>query len=82
MTDAASSAADCIVDAVGLLCPLPILRLKKRTQALPPGSVVEFLADDPSGKKDLEVLCQLAGHQLMDIESRADNVTCYRLRLA
>ena len=71
-----------VVDAVGLLCPLPILRLKKRTQGLPSGSDVLFLADDPSGRKDLEVLCELAGHELMAAEQRPDDVMCYRLRLA
>ena len=45
MTENPDTTADTVVvDAVGLLCPLPILRLKKRTQGLPSGSDVLFLA--------------------------------------
>lgn len=68
------------VDAVGLLCPLPILRLVKRTQGLAAGTLIDFVADDPSGRKDLDVLCQRRGHQLEQIETR-DGVTTYRVRL-
>ena len=68
------------VDAVGLVCPLPILRLVKRTRDLPSGTRVEFLADDPSGRRDLEALCQLRGHTLESSDTR-DGVTTYRVRL-
>ena len=83
VTEHSDTTADpVVVDAVGLLCPLPILRLKKRTQGLPSGSDVLFLADDPSGRKDLQVLCQLAGHELVSIQAQPDQVTRYHLRLA
>jgi tRNA 2-thiouridine synthesizing protein A len=70
------------VDAVGLLCPLPILRLKKRTADLPSATEVEFFTDDPSGRRDLQSLCELVGHELLSIEELANGVICYRLRLA
>ena len=52
------------IDAIGLVCPLPVLRFKKRTQGLPSGTQVDFLADDPSGRRDLQVLCELTGHRI------------------
>src|SRR5210317_1185204 len=70
------------VDAVGLLCPLPILRLKKRTAGLPSGTPVDFFTDDPSGWRDLESLCELVGHELRGVDELADGVILYRLRLA
>lgn len=70
------------VDAIGLLCPLPILRLKKRTAGLPTGALVDFLTDDPSGRRDLESLCELVGHELRSVDELADGVILYRLRLA
>jgi tRNA 2-thiouridine synthesizing protein A len=70
------------IDAVGLVCPLPILRLKKRTRDLPSGTRVDFLADDPSGRRDLEVLCELTGHQLEWVEEEDAGVLRYRICLA
>lgn len=70
------------VDAVGLLCPLPILRLKKRTSGLPSGTEVDFFTDDPSGRRDLLSLCQLVGHQLVSTEELDEGVIHYRIKLA
>lgn len=70
------------VDAVGLVCPLPILRLKKRTQNLPSGTRVDFLADDPSGRKDLQTLCDLTGHQIEWVQEEEAGVIRYRIALA
>jgi len=70
------------IDAVGLVCPLPILRFKKRTQHLPSGTLVEFLADDPTGRKDLQALCELTGHRIEWSREEDAGVTRYRIRLA
>ncbi|AHI28960.1 sulfurtransferase TusA family protein [Marinobacter similis] len=70
------------VDAVGLVCPLPILRFKKRTQHLPSGTQVDFLADDPTGRKDLQALCELTGHRIEWIREEAAGVLRYRISLA
>lgn len=69
------------VDAVGLICPLPILRLKKRTAGLPSGTTVDFLTDDPSGRRDLNSLCEIAGHEMLSIEEEGAGVLRYRIRL-
>lgn len=70
------------IDAVGLVCPLPILRLKKRIKHLPGGTRIDFLADDPSGRKDLQVLCDLTGHRIEWIREEDAGVTRYRICLA
>jgi len=70
------------IDAVGLVCPLPILRFKKRTQGLPSGTQVEFLADDPSGRKDLQALCEITGHRIEWIQEEEAGVLRYRICLA
>jgi tRNA 2-thiouridine synthesizing protein A len=71
-----------LVDAVSLVCPLPILRFKKRTQHLPSGTQVDFLADDPSGRRDLQVLCELTGHSIEWVREEDAGVLRYRIRLA
>lgn len=70
------------IDAVGLVCPLPILRFKKRTQGLPSGTRVEFLADDPTGRRDLQALCEITGHRIEWIREEDAGVIRYRICLA
>ncbi|MDP4548146.1 sulfurtransferase TusA family protein [Marinobacter sp. MDS2] len=70
------------IDAIGLLCPLPILRFKKRIQGLPSGTLVEFLADDPTSRRDLQALCDMAGHRLEWVREEGDGVLRYGVYLA
>jgi tRNA 2-thiouridine synthesizing protein A len=70
------------IDAVGLVCPLPILRFKKRTRDLPSGTQVDFLADDPTGRQDLQSLCEITGHRIEWMREEEAGVTRYRICLA
>lgn len=56
------------VDALGLLCPLPVLRARKALQALSAGEVLALLADDPMAAIDLPHFCAEAGHVLVSAE--------------
>nr|WP_085880339.1 sulfurtransferase TusA family protein [Roseisalinus antarcticus] len=58
MTDTAAEE----IDTRGLLCPLPVLRLRKRLGPLPAGTVVRVLADDPVAIIDIPHFCTEAGH--------------------
>ncbi|MDR1062776.1 MAG: sulfurtransferase TusA family protein [Azoarcus sp.] len=53
------------VDARGLNCPLPVLRLKKALAGLQGGQVVRVLATDPSSVKDFEAFVRQTGHELL-----------------
>jgi len=53
------------VDARGLNCPLPVLRLKKALAGLQGGQVVRVLATDPSSGKDFEAFVRQTGHELL-----------------
>ncbi len=52
------------LDAVGLLCPLPVLKARKRLQGLQPGQVLRVLADDPAAVIDVPHFCAESGHEL------------------
>lgn len=56
---------DLEVDASGLMCPLPLLRLKKGLQTLEAGQVVRVLATDPAAVIDFGVFVEQAGHELL-----------------
>ena len=57
---------DLEVDAVGLLCPLPVLRARKRLQGLHSGQVLCLVADDPAAAVDVPHFCAEAGHELLE----------------
>ena len=56
------------VDACGLMCPLPLLRLKKALQGLETGKVIRVLATDPAAVLDFGVFIEQAGHGLLHRE--------------
>ena len=58
------------LDAIGLLCPLPVLKLRKRLGALAPGEQMRLLADDPAALVDVPHFCAEAGHKLVETEDR------------
>ncbi len=53
------------LDATGLLCPLPVLKARKRLQSLPAGAVLRILADDPAAVIDVPHFCAEAGHAFL-----------------
>jgi tRNA 2-thiouridine synthesizing protein A len=59
---------DMELDAVGLICPLPVLKARKRLQGLSSGQVLCLIADDPAAVIDVPHFCAEAGHDLMATE--------------
>lgn len=50
------------LDARGLRCPLPVLKMEKRLSQLPPGATLIVLATDPIAKIDIPLHCTQNGH--------------------
>jgi tRNA 2-thiouridine synthesizing protein A len=55
------------VDASGLNCPLPLLRLKKALLEIQSGEVVKVIATDPAAHLDFGVYTDQTGHQMVKI---------------
>ena len=53
---------DDMVDCEGLLCPLPVLRARKRLLAMKPGQVLCVRATDAMAAVDLPHFCTEVGH--------------------
>jgi tRNA 2-thiouridine synthesizing protein A len=53
------------IDALGLKCPLPVLRTQKILADLDPGQEVEVEASDPMSRLDIPHFCREAGHSLI-----------------
>ena len=59
-----------VLDARGLNCPLPILRIRKALTAMKTGEVVQMLATDPGSSKDMESFCNQTGNELLSSEQQ------------
>jgi tRNA 2-thiouridine synthesizing protein A len=55
-----------LLDATGLLCPLPVLKLRKRLRSLRPGAVITMIATDPAAVIDVPHFCNETGHVLVE----------------
>ena len=60
------------LDATGLLCPLPVLKARKRLMALSPGTELQVRTDDPAAIVDVPHFCNEAGHTLIRSETDGD----------
>ena len=67
------------IDAIGLLCPLPVLRLRKVLEAQPAGAVVRLLASDGASWIDVPHFCAQAGHDLLEASDQ-DGRLSYLIR--
>ncbi|MBL3672154.1 sulfurtransferase TusA family protein [Paracoccus sp. KCTC 42845] len=56
---------DPVIDARGLLCPLPVLRLRKLLLDQPPGARVRLWATDAMAQVDVPHFCDTGGHRLV-----------------
>ena len=70
---------DDTLDAIGLLCPLPVLKARKRLMALDTGQVLRVLADDPAAVIDFPHFCTEQGHSMLSIDPKGD-VNVFLLR--
>lgn len=63
------------VDACGLQCPGPILKLKKAMDTLVPGERVEIVSTDPGFARDAGAWCNSTGHKLVSHETTGGQST-------
>ncbi|MEO5983173.1 MAG: sulfurtransferase TusA family protein [Pedococcus sp.] len=52
-----------VVDARGLRCPLPVIRLAQRVRGLGEGTLVEVWATDPAAAADIPAWCRMRGQE-------------------
>lgn len=53
------------IDARGLLCPLPVLRARKRLMVMEAGQVLRVLATDRASVIDMPHFCAQSGHHYL-----------------
>jgi tRNA 2-thiouridine synthesizing protein A len=60
------------VDARGLRCPLPVIRLAAATREAAAGTVVTVLATDPAARHDVPAWCRMRGQELRTVTDEVD----------
>ena len=61
--------ADEVVDALGYMCPVPIVMLAEKVHEVKRGSVVELLADDQAAKEDVPAWCRRTTNEYLGMEA-------------
>lgn len=69
------------LDARGLLCPLPVLKLAKAMRALPKDTVMRLVADDPAAVIDVPHYCNESGNTFLQVTD-LDGAQAYFVRKA
>lgn len=62
---AEGTAANAVLDAKGLSCPMPLLRTKKEIGKLASGEVLQIDGTDPGSRNDIPGWCERAGHEYL-----------------
>jgi tRNA 2-thiouridine synthesizing protein A len=55
------------LDATGLLCPLPVLKLQKIIKSVEKKERIRLITDDPAAVIDVPHFCNEQGHHLIEI---------------
>ena len=63
------------VDARGLRCPLPVIRLAEAARDAPAGTRIVVLASDPAARYDIPAWCRMRDHELCEMAEVADPST-------
>ena len=71
--------ADFEIDAIGLLCPEPLMIVRNKVRTMQSGESLHITATDPSTARDFANFCRFMGHQLAVNEPHGD-VLSYVIR--
>jgi len=68
------------LDAKDLLCPLPVLKIRKRLKSILPGDKLRIFTTDPAAIIDIPHYCTEAGHLLESMTEDSQGVKIFLIR--
>ncbi len=80
VSKAIEDAADVVIDASGLKCPLPVLKARKAIKSMETGAVLEITSTDPASPLDFKHWCRSSGHDMLSAEERETDRYVFRIR--
>ena len=57
---------DVLLDAKGMYCPMPIVKLKKATKTMESGQVLKLVATDPGSTRDVPAWANKTGAEILE----------------
>jgi len=66
MSESARDRSIDVLDARGLICPLPVIRTQQRIESLADGALLDVLATDPGTLHDVPAWCRVHGHEVVE----------------
>lgn len=62
--------ATATIDALGLKCPQPVLKITAKSPDMKPGDLLEIIADCPTFDKDVKTWCQRMNKTLLFVRDQ------------
>jgi len=72
---------DITLDASGLNCPLPLLKLKQLLSNVNAGDTIQVIATDPAAHLDIGVFIDKSKHEML-LHEREDDVQFFYIQTA
>ena len=72
---------DVLLDARGLVCPMPLIKARQALMVVGRGATICVLATDPGSVADFTSFCDATGHRLLSSEHK-DGVYLYIIEKA
>ncbi|NMM16112.1 MAG: sulfurtransferase TusA family protein [Cellulomonas sp.] len=71
-----------LIDARGLLCPIPVIRLARAAVDAVPGTVITIWATDPAARLDVPAWARMRGHEVVRVQDLPDGAVAMDVRIA
>jgi len=68
------------LDARGLICPLPVLKARKKLMGMAAGDILRVQVTDPASPADFRLFCDESGHSIVSINDAGEGVAEVTLR--
>ena len=67
--------ADKTLNALGMKCPMPVLKTKKELRGMATGQTLEVIVDDKGALKDIPAMLSKTGDELLGTQEESDKIT-------
>ncbi len=71
---------DRVLDARGLMCPMPVVKAGRELMAMRPGEVLKVIASDRTARTDFPAWVEDVGHELLDSGQESDGTLVFYVR--
>ena len=69
-----------VLDARGLMCPMPVVKASRELMSMQPGEVLRVMVNDRAARTDFPAWVEDVGHELLDSEQEADGSLVFYVR--